>query len=110
MQHIDDEDGLVNETTRVTVHKSYILAYRRLMTIADPESREQSTSIYVADVAHMTAALRHSSPRPSDDSVSSALSTPCNTPVARQQSISVNPDRVAGASLHVPLQSLIVPD
>ena len=57
----------------------------------------------------MTAALRNSPPNPSDDSVSSATSTPCNTPVARQQSISVNPDRVVGAPLNVPLPSSFVP-
>ena len=32
-----------------------------------------------------------------------------NTPVARQQSISVNPDRVVGAPLNVPLPSSFIP-
>ena len=32
LQHIDDEDGLVYVTTRVTVRKGYIVAYRQLMT------------------------------------------------------------------------------
>ena len=41
MQHFDDEDGFVNETTRVTVRKGYIVAYRRLMTTADFNPREE---------------------------------------------------------------------
>ena len=80
-----------------------------MATIADSKPREESTPIHVADVARMTAALQTSPLHPSDDSVSSALSTPCNTPVARQQSISVNPDRVVGAPLNVPLPSSLVP-
>ena len=35
LQHIDDEDGLVYVTTRVTVRKGYIVAYRQLVTTAD---------------------------------------------------------------------------
>ena len=104
--HIDDEDGLVYVTTRVTVRKGYIVAYRQLVTKADSKPREESTPIHVADVARMTAALQNSPPHPIDDSVSSA---PCNTPVARQQSMSVNLDRVVGAPLNVPLPSSLVP-
>ena len=85
------------------------MAYRQLVTTADSKPREESTPIHVADVTHMTAALQNSPPYPSDDSVSSATSTPCNTPVARQQSISVNPDRVVGAPSNVPLPSSFVP-
>ena len=84
-------------TTRVTVRKGYIMAYRQLVTTADSKPQEKSTPIHVADVARMTAALQNSPPHPSDNSVSSAISTPCNTPVARQQSIFVNHDRVVGA-------------
>ena len=108
MQHINDEDSLVYETTLVTVRKGYIVAYRRLVTTADSKPREELTPIYIADVARMTA-LRDASPHQSEDSVSSAFSTPYNTPVARQQSISVTPDRVDEAPLNVPLQSSIVP-
>ena len=57
----------------------------------------------------MTASLRDTSPNPSDDSVSTALLTPCNSPTARQQSIPVNPDREAEAPLNVSLSLLIVP-
>ena len=96
-------------TTRVTVRKGYIVAYRQLVTTADSKPREESTLIHVADVARMTAALQNSPLHPSDDGGSSATSTPCNTPVARQQSTSVNPDRVVGALLKVPLPSSFVP-
>ena len=109
LQHIDDEDGLVYVTTRVTVRKGCIVAYRQLVTTADSKPREESTPIHVADVARMTAALQNFPPNPPDDSVSSALSTPCNTPVARRQSISFNPDRVVGAPQSVPLPSSLVP-
>ena len=70
-------------TKRVTVRKGYIVAYRQLVTTADSKPREESTPIHVADVARMTAALQNSPPHPINDSVSSAISTPCNTPVAR---------------------------
>ena len=109
MQHIDDEDGLAYEATCVTVRKGYIVAYRRLVTTVDSKSREESTPIYIADVTRMTAAMRDTSPHPSVDSVSSALLTAYNAPVARQQNISINPDWVAEAPLNVPLSSLIVP-
>ena len=39
----------------------------------------------------------YSVPTSKTPEVSSAISTPCNTPVVRQQSISVKPDRVVGA-------------
>jgi hypothetical protein len=62
-QHIDDEDGLVYETTRVVVRKGYIVAFRRLVTSGEVQPREESTPIHIADVARMTAALQ--SPPPS---------------------------------------------
>ena len=37
--HIDDEDGLVYETTRVVVQKGFIVAYRRLITAGDDKPR-----------------------------------------------------------------------
>jgi hypothetical protein len=89
--HIDDEDGLVYETTRVVVRKGFIVAYRRLLTSGEQKPREEATPLHVADVARMTAALHV--PR-IDDSVSSAPITPrSDTPVAREQgNISLNPD------------------
>ena len=81
MQHIDDEEGHICETTRVTVRKGYIVAYRRLVSTADSKPKEDSTPIHVADVARMTAALRDTSPHPSDDSFSGALSTPFKHPL-----------------------------
>ena len=95
-------------TTRVTVRKGYTVAYRQLVTTADSKPREESTPIHVADVVRMTAALQNSPPHPIDDSVSSALLTPCTTPVARHQNITVNPDRVVGATSNVPLPSSYV--
>jgi hypothetical protein len=54
--HIDDEDGLVYETTRVVVRKGFIVAYRRLVTPGERKPREEATPTHVADVARMTAA------------------------------------------------------
>jgi hypothetical protein len=58
-KHIDDEDGLVYvyQTTRAVVRKGFIVAFRRLVTSAGVQPREESTPIHVADVARMTAAL-----------------------------------------------------
>ena len=53
MQYIDVENGLVYETMRVTIRKGYIVAYRRLVTTPDCKPREESTLIYVADVARI---------------------------------------------------------
>ncbi len=72
-KHIDDEDGLVYETTRVVVRKGFIVAFRRLVTSAGAQPREEATPIHVADVARMTAALQAP---PLDDSVSRAPITP----------------------------------
>ena len=47
MQHIDDEDGLVYETTRVTVCKGYIKVYHRLVTTEDSKPREELTPIHI---------------------------------------------------------------
>ena len=57
----------------------------------------------------MTAALRITSPYPSDGSVTSAPCSICNTPVVRQQSIADNSHLVAEAPLNMPLSSLVVP-
>lgn len=58
MQHIDDDDdGLDHETTLVTVRKCNFVAYRRLVITANSKPRGESTSIYIAGVVLMTAAL-----------------------------------------------------
>jgi hypothetical protein len=41
--HIDDEDGLVYETTRVVVRKGFIVAYRRLVTSWEKKKLLRST-------------------------------------------------------------------
>ena len=64
MQHIDDENGLVYETSP-----------QGLVTIADSKSSEETTPIHIADVTRMTATLLDTSPHPSDDSVSSVILT-----------------------------------
>ena len=87
---LDDEDSLVYETTRVVVHKNFIVAYRTLVTSGDGKPLEEDTHIHVADVTSMTAAL---CPTSSVDSVGSAISTPSGTPNALQPSISVDPNR-----------------
>jgi hypothetical protein len=56
-KHIDDEDGLVYQTARVVVRKGFIVAFRRLVTSAGVQPREESTLIHVTDVARMTAAV-----------------------------------------------------
>ena len=50
-------------TTRVAVHNDYIVACRQLVTTADSKPREESTPIYVADVARVTAALQNLTPQ-----------------------------------------------
>lgn len=107
-QHLDDEDGLLYETTRVVVQKGFIVAYRRLVTSAGVKPREETTPIHIADVARMTATLQCPSP---DDSVQRALETPRNdTPGPRRQvDISLNPDRRFEAPLEVPSSSSALP-
>jgi hypothetical protein len=101
-KHIDDEDGLVYQTTRVVVRKGFIVAFRRLATSAGVQPREESTPIHIADVARMTAALHAP---PIDDSVTRAPTTPSDAPDVRQQDISLNPDRRVEAPLNVPSPS-----
>jgi hypothetical protein len=80
LNHLDDEDGLVYQTTRVVVHRSgYIVAYRRLInTDSGACPREEKTPIHVADVVRMTSTLTSSPPSAGD------LATPSRTdpPVA----------------------------
>ena len=92
-QHLDDEDGLMYETTRVVVQRGFLVAYRRLVTSGDSKPCEEATPIHVADVARMTAALRST---PGDDSVSSAIQTPSDTPEACTPSVTFNPIRGTG--------------
>ena len=49
------------------------------MTTAVSKPWDELTPMHIEVVARKTAALRDTSPYPSDDSVSSVLSTPCNT-------------------------------
>jgi hypothetical protein len=108
-QHLDDEDGLLYETTRVVVQKGVIVAYRRLVTSAGVKPREETTPIHIADVARMTATLQCPSP---EDSVQRALETPRNdTPgPQRQVDISLNPNRRRfEAPLEVPSSSSALP-
>jgi len=100
--HIDDEDGLVYETTRVVVRKGFIVAFRRLVTEDGIKTREEATPIHIADIARMTADLHAP---PIDDSVSRAPTTPSDAPMVRQQDISLNPDRRAEAPVNVPSPS-----
>ena len=48
--HLDDEDGMVYETTRVAVRKGFIVAFRRLVTDSVLKPREEATPIHIADV------------------------------------------------------------
>jgi hypothetical protein len=107
--HIDDEDGLVYNTTRVVVRKGFIVAYRRLITPGEPQPREEATPIHVADVVRMSAALLHA---PSViDSVSPAASTPrSDAPDTPQRgNISLNPDRRIEALRSAPSPSALIP-
>ena len=97
---MDDEDGLVYETTRVVVQRGFIVACRRLVTSGDSKPREEATPIHVADVARMTAALRST---PGYDSVSSAIQTPSGTPEARTPSVTFDPIRGTGAQVVPPV-------
>ena len=76
--HLDDEDGLVYETTRVVVRKGYIVAFRRLVTDSELKPREEATPIHIANIVSMTLDLQ---PPPSADSVMHAPRTPCDAPV-----------------------------
>jgi hypothetical protein len=40
--HIDEEDGLVYETTRVVTRKGFIVAFRRLVTSEETKPREEA--------------------------------------------------------------------
>jgi hypothetical protein len=86
----------------VVVRKGFIVAFRRLVTSAGIQPREESTLVHVADTARMTAALH---PPPFDDSVSRAPTTPSVAPDVRQQDISLNPNRRVEAPLKVPSPS-----
>jgi hypothetical protein len=106
--HIDDEDGLVYETTRVVTRKGFFVAFRRLVTSEETKPREEATPIHIADVARMTAALLAP---PLDDSVSRAHIIPsCDVPDASAKgNITLNPDRKLEAPLDVPSPSSFIP-
>ncbi len=106
--HIDDEDGLVYETTRVVTRKGFIVAYRRLVTSEETKPREEATPIHIADVARMTAALLAP---PLDDSVRSAPITPSSDvpDASLKGNITLNPDRILEAPLDVLSPSSFLP-
>ena len=103
-QHLDDDDGLVYETTRVVVQRGFLVAYRRLVTSGDNKPREEATPIHVADVARITAALRST---PGDDSVSSAIQITSGTPEARAPSVTLDPIWRTGAQVVQPQSSAV---
>jgi hypothetical protein len=102
-KHIDDEDGLVYQTTRVVVRKGFIVDFRRLVTSAGVQPREESTPIHVADVARMTAVL-HAPPIDEVLRVHPLHQTTLRMSGSRTF-LSINPDRRAEAPLNVPSPS-----
>ena len=62
----------------MAVHEGSTVVYPQLVTTADSKLRGKSTPIYIVST---TAALHDTSPHPSDDSASSALSTPSTHPL-----------------------------
>jgi hypothetical protein len=54
LQHKDDEDGLLYETTRISVRKGMIVAYRRMVS-ESVASSEEKQPIHVQDIANLTA-------------------------------------------------------
>jgi len=76
MSHLDDEDGLVYETTRVVVSRGYIVGYRKLLNITDgAQTREEKTPIHIADIVRMTATLDNSPTSDIDLTPAGTLST-----------------------------------
>jgi hypothetical protein len=82
MNHLDDEDGLVYQTTRVVVRQGYIVGYRKLLnTTAGAAPREEKTPIHIADIVRMTAMLDSSATGDGDfASNSSTTDTPVPNP------------------------------
>jgi hypothetical protein len=103
--HLDDEDGLVYETTRVVVRKGYIVAFRRLVTDSELKPREEATPIHIADIVRMTMDLR---PPPSADSVLHAPRTPCDAPVTPRPG-NVTIDNRRRIALNAPSPSVQIP-
>jgi hypothetical protein len=54
LQHKDDKDGLLYETTRISVRKGKIVAYRRAVSESMTTSEEKQP-IHVQDIANLTA-------------------------------------------------------
>ena len=48
-RHLDDEDGMIYETTRVVNRRGYIVAYRRLVTNQGDLIREEKVPIHADD-------------------------------------------------------------
>mmetsp|Transcript_25719 Transcript_25719/g.48242 ORF Transcript_25719/g.48242 Transcript_25719/m.48242 type:complete len:863 (-) Transcript_25719:324-2912(-) len=80
-KHLDSDDGLVYEATRVVLQKRFIVVYRRLVTASDTQPREEKTPIHVADVVRMTQDLQNFPPP--DESVSVPFLTPTDAPAPR---------------------------
>jgi hypothetical protein len=54
-KHIDDEDGLLYETTRIAIQNNQIVAFRALINADGQRNRqEDSTPIHVKDIARLT--------------------------------------------------------
>jgi hypothetical protein len=61
--HVDDEDHLRYEITRLGVSKKgHIVGYRRLVTPAGSGTKEESVPIHIADLARLTKSLLPLSP------------------------------------------------
>lgn len=102
--HLDDNDGLVLETTREAVQKGFIVANRPQVISSNKKPREVVTPVHITEVATPQTLL------PSGDSVLYAPTTLCDTPVVdRHDNISCDPDRQIGAPDVAPAQSPMVP-
>ena len=57
-RHVDDEDGLTYQTTRVVVEGEWLVAYRRLV-LKDGTvfQRTEDGPIFVRDIAHVTGCV-----------------------------------------------------
>ena len=107
-RHLDDEDGMIYETTRVVNRRGYIVAYRRLVTNQGDLIREEKVPIHAADVARMTSDLNLLNSAPA--SVSPLLTesvTPLQHPVLQgAPSLTLSPTRLAKGMSTVPLEGI----
>jgi hypothetical protein len=54
-RHVDDEDGLMYEVTRVVIERGIICAYRALILADDSLAKENTTPIHIYDIVQMTS-------------------------------------------------------